>query len=427
MDEPKHSRIWIKMLSINTYWVGLSFMWNSLHVILLPVILLQFTPEGLKNTYLGALTFFGLIIAMVLQPISGAISDNWHSKWGRRRPLILIGTLFDFLFLAMLGWAGGLVWVFIGYLGLQFSSNIAHGPAQGLLPDLIPEDRIGEASGIKNFMDMSGIIVASLVVGNMLGPQNENVNAVLLVIMLVLAVFTAVTLIWAKEKPSTGEGSKTTAPSLREQLRVDVRGNKPFFWMIAHRLLFLVGIYALQSFIFYFVQDFLQAPDAAKTTGNLTATLGVLLVITALAGGWLTDRFGSAAMTITAGVLATIGYLLLLTVHDVNLLTWVGALIGAGMGFFLTANWAMANHLAPKAESGKYMGLTNLATAGAAALARLEGPGIDFFNNANQGAWYGYKGMFIFAAVCTVASLFLLKFTKSTNTKVESLISPGED
>ena len=412
MGETKQSPVWVNMLTTNTYWVGLSFMWNSLHVILLPVILLRFTPEGMKNTYLGGLTFFGLIIAMVLQPISGAISDNWHSKWGRRRPLILIGTLFDFLFLFLLGWAGGMVWVFIGYLGLQFSSNIAHGPAQGLLPDLIPEDRIGKASGIKNFMDMSGIIVASLVVGNMLGPQNENVNAVLLVIMAVLAVFTAITLIWAKEKPSTGEGPKTAAPSLREQLRVDVRGNKPFFWMIAHRLLFLVGIYALQSFIFYYVQDFLQAPDAAKTTGNLTATLGVLLVITALAGGWLTDRFGSAAMTITAGVLASIGYLLLLIVHDVNLLTWVGVLIGAGMGFFLTANWALANRLAPRGESGKFMGLTNLATAGAAALARLEGPGIDFFNNASKGAWYGYKGMFIFAAVCTVASLLLLSKIK---------------
>ncbi len=132
MNDSKPSRSWISLLSVNTYWVGLSFMWNSLHVILLPVILLRFTPEGMKNTYLGGLTFFGLILAMVLQPISGAISDNWRSRWGRRRPLILIGTLFDFLFLFLLGWAGGLEWVFIGYLGLQISSNIAHGPAQGL-------------------------------------------------------------------------------------------------------------------------------------------------------------------------------------------------------------------------------------------------------------------------------------------------------
>jgi Na+/melibiose symporter-like transporter len=417
MPENSGSRTRVNMFSVNTYWVGLSFMWNALHVILLPVILLQFTPEGLKNTYLGVLTFFGLVVAMILQPISGAISDNWHSRWGRRRPLILIGTLFDFLFLIILGWAGGLGWVFIGYIGLQISSNIAHGPAQGLLPDLIPPEKIGAASGLKNFMDMSGIIVASLVVGNMLGPKNENVTAVIVVIMVVLAVFTAITLIWAKEKPSTGEGPRTASLPLREQLRVDVRGNKPFFWMIVQRLLFLVGIYALQSFIFFYIQDFLQAPDPAKSTGNLTATLGVVLVLSALAGGWLTDRFGSIVMTVIAGVLVTTGYVLLLTVRDLQLLTMLGILVGGGMGLFLTANWAMANRLAPKQESGKYMGLTNLATAGAAALARLEGPGIDFFNNANKGLWYGYKGMFIFAAICTVASLFLLGKTKPKNSR----------
>ena len=55
MNETKPSRIWVNLLSVNTYWVGLSFMWNSLHVILLPVILLRFTPEGLKNTYLGGI------------------------------------------------------------------------------------------------------------------------------------------------------------------------------------------------------------------------------------------------------------------------------------------------------------------------------------------------------------------------------------
>ena len=53
------------------------------------------------------------------------------------------------------------------------------------------------------------------------------------------------------------------------------------------------------------------------------------------------------------------------------------------------------------------------------ALARLEGPGIDFFNNASNGAWYGYKGMFIFAAVCTVASLLLLPKTKIQNNELD--------
>jgi hypothetical protein len=52
----------------------------------------------------------------------------------RRRPLMLIGTAFDFIFLAVLDWSGGLLWLALGYIGLQVSSNSAHSPAQGLIP-----------------------------------------------------------------------------------------------------------------------------------------------------------------------------------------------------------------------------------------------------------------------------------------------------
>ena len=114
----------LQMLVINAYWVGLSFMWNSLHPIVLPAVLLHFVPETQKNTYLGLLTFVGLVIAMLIQPLSGALSDRWASRWGRRRPLIVFGSLFDLIFLALLGWAGGSMWLVIGYIGLQFSSNI---------------------------------------------------------------------------------------------------------------------------------------------------------------------------------------------------------------------------------------------------------------------------------------------------------------
>ena len=137
------------LLVLNAYWFGLSFMWNSLHVIILPAVLLNFVPESLKNTYLGLMTFMGLIIAMMVQPISGWLSDNWRSPWGRRRPLMSLGTLLDLIFLAFLAWAGGLPMLAIGYIGLQFTSNIAHGPAQGLLPDLVSREKFGAGSGIK--------------------------------------------------------------------------------------------------------------------------------------------------------------------------------------------------------------------------------------------------------------------------------------
>jgi MFS family permease len=110
--------------------------------------------------------------------------------------------------------------------------------------------------------------------------------------------------------------------------------------------------------------------------------------------------------------------LLMLFATDMRGLIVFGTVLGAGIGLFLTSNWALANALAPREEAGKYLGLTNLATAGSAALARLEGPVLDWLNAAWPGAWAGYKGLFVFGAVCMLLSVFLLRKidVKSGNT-----------
>jgi MFS family permease len=130
-----------QMLILNFYWVGLSFMWNTLHPILLPAILLNYVSDTKKNTTLGFLTFAGLVIAMVIQPLAGSISDRWISRSGRRRPLMVMGTLGNFLFLSILAWGGGLIWLIIGYIALQVSSNTAQGAYQGLLPDRVNKNQ----------------------------------------------------------------------------------------------------------------------------------------------------------------------------------------------------------------------------------------------------------------------------------------------
>jgi MFS family permease len=79
-----------------------------------------------------------------------------------------------------------------------------------------------------------------------------------------------------------------------------------------------------------------------------------------------------------------------------------------GIGLFLTSNWALLNILAPGDQAGRYIGLTNLATAGAGAVGRLGGPLIDLLNNAQPGFFAGYTSMFIFGAVCSLASALLL-------------------
>jgi Na+/melibiose symporter-like transporter len=395
---------WSRLILLNTYWLGLSFMWNSLHVLVLPALLLAFVPEERKNTALGILTFSGLIIAMFVQPIAGALSDAWTSRFGRRRPWIAGGTLFDLVFLSTLAVAGGLPLLAIGYIGLQVTSNLAHGPAQGLMHDQVPPQQMGIASGIKNMFDMSGIVVSSLLLGALFDP-NRPITAFGWIIgaLVVAAMFTLIGV------PESVASESATRLSVREALSVDLGSLGGFGQLIVSRLVFLSGIYGVQAFAQYFVRDSLQAVDPIRVTGNLMAAIVITLIVFSIISGFLCDQLGRKRVHVMAAALVAVGCILLSRAVAERTVLLYGSVIGAGIGLFITANWALANDLAPKGQGGKYLGLTNLATAGAGAFSRLAGPGIDALNAYRPGANLGYTGLFLGAAILALTSLFFLR------------------
>lgn len=388
----------------NIYWLGVSFMWNSINILILPAMLLEMVPEGQKNTALGLLTFIGLLVAMIVQPAAGAWSDRRKSAWGRRRPFMVAGVAGDYLFLTILALAGGVPWLTVGYVGLQLSSNLAHGPAQGLLPDLVPRPHLGMASGIRNLMDMLGLVAASLVTSRLLGSGGGRSTGAFLLIGLMLSLAAAVTILGVRER-SVSEGRLKSDRDPRSDVPASLLGlSQGYRRLLAARFLFLLGLYGIQGFGQYYIRDVLSVPDPVRLTGNLAAALTLAAIAFALLGGWLGDRLGDRKTQVLAASLGVPGCLLLLTAETtVSLLLYAG-LVGAAFGMFLTANWAQANRLAPSGGSGRVLGLTNLATAGAAACSRLIGPLIDLVNNASPGGQEGYNLLFLLAAAGMVWS-----------------------
>lgn len=393
-------------IAMNFYWFGLAFMWNGLHPIVLPALLLRFVPEALKNTYLGGMTFAGLILAMIIQPLSGALSDHTRSRWGRRRPWILAGSVFDLFFLAGMTLATGYWGLLVAYILLQIASNAAHGPAQGLIPDLVPEEQRGLASGVKNLFDMGGLVVVSLLLGQLM--ERGNATLAFIVIGGVLTVSALVTLLATPERPSTNDLPPTTDGNRRELLHVDFRRYPDYAWLIVSRFLILLGIYAVQSFAQYYIRDFLGVPNPAEVTGNLMATIGLALTALVFPAGVLSDRFGRKRLNMLAGALAALGIFLLILVRSVASLLAFGAIIGMATGIFLSVNWALATDLIPQEEAGKYLGLSNLATAGAGAASKLAGPLIDGLNALRPGMYLGYPALFLLASASTLLGTLLI-------------------
>ncbi|MGQ9517154.1 MAG: MFS transporter [Anaerolineae bacterium] len=392
---------------LNSYWFGLTFLWNSMHSIILPAVLLEFVPEHHKATALGMLTFTGLMLAMLIQPFSGALSDYTSSRWGRRRPWIAAGAAGALLSLLAVGFSHSFLALAVGYGLLQFTSNLAHGPLQGLIPDLVPTARHGTASGAKNILDLAGFIAGAMTAGYFVDRGESRLA--LAVIAGVLIAMLACTLYGVREPPASAERlslGQLFRRALRRAYYFDVRRYPAYAWLLAARFCVLAGIYGVQSFGQYFIRDVLRSPNPAGATAALMTTIGVGVALLVYPAGYLSDRLGRRWWNIISAVLCGLGVLLLLRVQVMGDVYLAGAILGTGLGAFLSVNWALATDLVPPEEAGKYLGLSNFATAGAGAVARLTGPLVDFCNLRVAGA--GYQALFMLAGAVIFLGAFLI-------------------
>ena len=400
---PKRLRL-IDLITLNIFWIGLNFLWNSLHSIILPVRILDLAPEHLKGTSLGLITFLGLILAMAYQPIIGAISDASTLKWGRRRPFVLVGTFFNIVFLTLLLAAGNLWLLCAWYMLLQVSSNTAEGPYQGIIPDLVPQDQRGEASGIKQIIEILGAVLSTFMAGYLM--ERSLIWATAGVIIAALLVSVVITAFTVHEQPGDEVKAKPLLSHARDTFNIDVRQYSDYMWLVLSRFFIFVGLTAVQIFSLYFIKDVIGAPNYTEVTGSLTAIVGVGILLIVYPAGYLSDRVGRKPLLILSGLMATAGVLLFLRADSLTKLLIYGGIIGLAMGIFLSSNWAFATDLIPRAEAAKYMGISNVATAGGSAAARFGGPVLDFFNARQQGL--GYRVLFMGIALCFLLGALVL-------------------
>jgi len=401
-------------IKITIFGFALAALWSSLHTIIMPIRLLDFVTEAQKNTYLGLLTGTGLILAIIVQPIAGAISDRSGFSWGRRRPYILLGTILTMLFISGIGFCGSYITLFIIYCLLQVSSNTAQGPYQAFIPDLVPEGKRGLASGVKTLLEVGGAVallypIAFFMDRYFIGEGSPWLWLALGALAVILLGTMLATLLLGKERPGAGGPKLPLVSTLYKSFKIDIKANRDFVWFLVSRLLILMAFTTLQTFALYFLKDVVGVADPAAATAKFSIVAVVCMLAAVYPAGRLSDKIGRRPIAVGSGFVGALGIALIFLFQDnYTPIMFCGGLVGLSFGAFMSSNWALATDLVAKGEEARYLGLTNLATAGGSALARLVGPVIDFFNAYSPGL--GYQVMFLVCFTCLVAgSLLVLK------------------
>jgi MFS family permease len=385
---------------------------------------------------------------------------------GRRRPYIVAGTVLLLGSLAVMSAARSYWTLFATSLLLQFASNIAHGALQGIIPDLVPKDQRGRASAVKAILELLPVVLVAVTTGRLIAAGQTEAAIWALAGIFVIAML--VTVLSAQEEPLSEPITAPLAPEIARlagltavfaatttgfgalvglvaryvsgnlvaqvvslsiaglvamagaiivgvwgSVRIGIdpqSGRRPSFsWWVTNRLLFLSAVGSISSFAQYFLLDVLEVPGAAEATSRLMLVVGVSTLLSAIPSGWLSDRVGRRSMVMGAGVVAATGTVLLFLVRGLPGVFLCGIVLGLATGAFMTTNWALGTELVPAAEAGRYLGVSNLASAGAGVVgAGIGGPLADLINTHQKGL--GYQVVFaIYGALFLLSSVALLQ------------------
>jgi len=388
----------LELVWLGLYYFAQSFHWGALLTVVVPAEVLRFVPESQKGAYLGFLFSGGAVMAMVVSPIAGALSDRSTLSIGRRRPFVLTGVLVNCLGLAGMRYAPTYAWYAGALLLVQAANNFAGGAFNGLIPDKIPPSQRGLTSGVMGFLMMAGTIGGALIAGHFVGQgQAARVYAIVAGVMVACAAIMA----WRVKETPLRAVSPVAFAEFARSFWVDPRRYPDFAWMFVTRALVMLGFYTVITFLQFFVKDTLHLTraQAAQATGYLSAiTVGSGTVV-ALLAGWSSDRVGRRGIVSIAGIFLALTSLGLLAQPPYGTLVWIAVVFGIGFGAFTSVDWALAIDVLPRrGTAAKDLGIWAIANTLPQVLAPVvAGPILDVFNR--QAPNLGYSVVFSGAIV----------------------------
>jgi MFS family permease len=373
-----------QLLQISLYWLGINAIMGGVGIAIQERIP-HLVPPDQKGTYIAIQGFAILWVNILVQPTIGMISDYTQTRWGRRKPYIAIGATLDVVFIIGVATSSSYISLVAFLFLLQFSSNFAQGPFQGYVPDLVPEQQVGLASAMVGAMQTIGFIVGGVVVSLaylVAVPPAQPDFTIPLIALGVVELLTAIgTIFWVREggapRPRAGRSWLDIA---RSAWATDILRERSFVYLVLSRLMFFAGVNVLtQWFVIYMNQTLLPPPeDRFAILSEIQIVVAVVTALSTFPSARLSDRIGRKPVIYVACLVGGLGLLLVALAPDFLGVLAGAALLGVGAGTFLAVDWALMTDIIPRAASGRYMGISNIAVAAAGTLAGIVvGPLID--------------------------------------------------
>jgi MFS family permease len=365
-----------------------------------------FSEPG-KEAILALVTGAGAVVSLVANPLFGAVSDRTISRRGRRVPWVIFGAVLGAAALIGLAGAPNVVVMMLLWCLVQAGCNGAYAAITAAIPDRVPVPQRGTVGGLAAMGQTVGILAGAVIAAAVTG------NFAAGYVVCAVALLAGVVLYFFKNDdvplPAQARPPFSLAAFLRGFWISPVR-HPDFAWAWLTRLLVNIGNHMVTLYLLFFLDDAVRIRETegiepAVGVLVLTGLYAVMVIITSVIGGPLSDRMGrrKPLVILSSAVIAAAALILAFAP------TWAGALIGAsvlgiGFGCYLAVDFALITEVLPTAlNRGKDLGVINIANS----LPQVLAPLIAFPFVAH---WGGYVGLYVAAAVIgLLGAVFVVK------------------
>ncbi|MHA1668150.1 MAG: MFS transporter [Candidatus Heimdallarchaeaceae archaeon] len=406
------------------------------------------------STIIGFIMVLDNIIAVLLQPWIGNISDNTWARYslrkrGRRMPFVLVGIPLGAVFFAMLGLVGydsfhgaaltGFILLLVAIGGFNISMALYRSPVVALMPDLVPKQYRSRANGMINLLGGIGALMGLFAL-----PIIYRINPSLaFIIVSIINILCLVILFFSIKEPQELKDIEKKEkikiiPAIKE---IFAQEDKSMLFILLAIFSWFFGYNIIETYFSLYGTKILLIPkeDASMILGVLALTF----ILFALPAGILSKKIGRKISILIGLILIVLSLSVAAIVSVLNApvlmsqISFLGmdvpyaALIDALCFLFAGIGWALVNinsivivwHLVGKEKVGMGTGIYYFFSASAAIVGPLSIGGIfdliKFAFNLTSGEQYRY--LFFFSTIFFVIAGVFMFFVKTTGKESDKL------
>ena len=334
--------------------------------------------------YVGIMVACSAIMGLIFLFVWGIISDNTRSKFGRRRPYILLGGIICGISLIVFGFSTSYVMVFvIDVFIIGIASNAYYAAQRVLIPDLVDVEYRGRINGLTNVFSLFGYllpIILSFVANEVYtipdptDPTGEGLlltqaghQFLLIIGGLVIMSCAIIGFIFLKntKKPISELPEKK---KFMQELRItfnlqELKNQREFFKLVVAQTIVYSGAMVIVPYVFNFVLDL------GLKTVDLVVVFGIaapIMLLSIFLLGKSTDRIGRKKTIILMVAITSPGFLLvplsteLSSSPNIILLGFGFAAALIGMLALMIPMDVWAFDLLPEGRKAQFLGILNI-------------------------------------------------------------------